>query len=256
MQKWLPDEFASGPSAAAAVVPGNAGVFESEKAINQTDKNDKQRLFQSESGFAGPETIMAHLSREERAQVFDLVEQDIRTEYGKREVEFRAQLDAELTECRRNFDDTLNTWSENLYQAMSSHLKDTSDAAARLAVQLAEKIVRKNISLDNEVLLRAIETALFKIDGTKAVTLNVSPEQAQWLESQPLVAEKLGIKQIISDRRIESGGCVVKTEKQEWDVTVAGQLKFLSEMVEEMISIADAPDLTGKEGTDAEPNLE
>jgi len=256
MQKWLPDEFSSDFAPAATLAQAGAGAFESEKSNQQTGQSDNQRLFLSESGFSGPEAIMAHLTREERAQVFELVEQDIKAEYEEREKELRAKLAADKEESHRNFEEALTVWSDKITQAMSNHMKETADAAARLAVQLAEKVVRKNVSLDNEVLLRAIETALFKIDTSKTLTLNINPAQAQWLETLPQVIEKFGIEQIVSDRRIEPGGCLIKTEKQEWDVTVSGQLNYLSELVEEMITTADAPDLTGEDGKDAEPVLE
>ena len=101
-----------------------------------------------------------------------------------------------------------------------------------------------------------IETALFKIDGTKSLCVSVNPLQAEWLETQDDVKKKLGITEVVSDRRIEAGGCLIKTENQEWDVTVNGQLKYLSDLVEEMITTADAPELSGEEGTDAETSLE
>jgi len=255
MQKWLPDEFSS-PSRTSVAANTDPSVFESDNSSSSSVQTENQRLFMSETGFSGPEAIMAHLTREERAQVFELVEQDIKAEYHERETELREQFQKDLASAENQFTETFNQWSENLHRAMAIHMKETADASARLAVQLAEKIVRRKIIMGNEILVKAIETALFKIDGTKSITVNINPEQAQWLESQDQLREKLGIEQIVSDRRIDPGGCLVKTEKQQWDVTIAGQLNYLSELVEEMITTADAPALAGEEGTDAEPILE
>ncbi len=255
MQKWLPDEFSSS-SRTSVAANTDPSVFESDNSRSDAIQTENQRLFMSESGFSGPDAIMAHLTREERAQVFELVEQDIKAEYQERETELREQFQKDLSSVENQFTETFNQWTENLHRAMAIHMKETADASARLAVQLAEKIVRQKIIMDNEILVKAIETALFKIDGTKSITVNINPEQAQWLESQDQLREKLGIEQIVSDRRIDPGGCLVKTEKQQWDVTIAGQLNYLSELVEEMITTADAPALAGEEGTDAEPILE
>lgn len=256
MQNWLPDEFMTSDATATAVFHGDTDVFEPENKSKDVLQNDIQRLFMSESGFSGPDAIMGHLTREERAQVFELVEQDIKTEYEEREIELRAKMAAELKEARIGFDETLTAWTGKLHKAMATHMKEVSDSSARLAIQVAEKIVRQKILVDKEILIRAIETTLYKMDGTKDVTINLNPSQAEWLESLPEMKEKLGINQIISDRRVEPGGCLIKTEKQEWDVTVAGQLNYLSELVEEMITTADEPGLTGEEGTDAEPSME
>lgn len=256
MQKWLPDDFASDFTTGTAVALEDPAVFKSDISDSHDIQDENQRLFKSESGFTGPEAIMGHLTREERAQLFELVEQDINAEYAIREKELVAKLDADLAQAGKNFDDAMAQWSGKLHQAMAMHMKETADASARLAVQLAEKIVRKNIELDNEILVRGIQTALFKIENTKSLTININPDQAAWLENLPEVMEKLGVQQINADRRIEAGGCLIKTEKQEWDVTVSGQLNYLSELVEEMITTADLPELTGEDGTDAEPILE
>jgi type III secretion protein L len=256
MQKWLPDSFASDVSAPAAVLQKDDGIFEADHSGSGMCDNEKQRLFRSESGFSGPEAIMAHLTREERTQVFELVEQDISRDFEAREKELRANFEKEMVEAKNSFNSALDSWTENLHQALVSHLKETADCTARLAIQLAEKIVRAKVETDPEILLRALETTLFKIDGTKQIVVNVNPEQVQWLESRQDLLAKLGITQIVADRRVEAGGCIVKTHKQEWDATIKGQLAYMEELVEEMLTTADEPDLSGKGGSDEDPQLD
>ncbi len=256
MQKWLPDDFGISESAVAAVVHPDDSIFESDVSAASSDVTENSRLFLSESGFSGPEAIMAHLTPEERAQVFELVEQDITKVYEERENDLRAKMDDDLKIIREGFDSALSAWSQDLHQAMATHMKETADASARMAVKIAEKIIRQKINLDHDILVRAMETALFKIDGDKNVIVNLNPLQAEWLETQAGVKEKLGIQQIVADRRIEAGGCVVKTEKQEWDATISSQLEYLSEIVEEMITTGDEPELSAEDGTDAEPSLD
>ncbi len=256
MQKWLPDDFASGNTATAAVVHPDGGAFESNSLESDIHQDEKNRLFLSESGFSGPEAIMTHLTREERAQVFELVEQDITKIYEEREVELRLSLEADQNKNRQDFDQAFNTWTENLQLSLASHLKETADASARLAIQLAGKIVRETIKLDDEVLIRAMEATLFKIEGTKTITVSLNPTQAEWLENQAGLKEKLGIGQIVSDRRVEAGGCLISTEKQEWDATIESQLNYLGELVEEMIATAKEPDLSGEDGKDATLGLD
>ncbi len=256
MQKWLPDSFESPGASATAVLHTDDSLFESNSDSIPSPKPEESRLFLSESGFSGPEAIMGHLTSEERTQVFDLVEQDVTAVFEERESELRAKLEAEISQARQDFDTALNSWSAQLNQAMSTHIKETADASARLAIQIAEKVVRKEIHLDQDILIRTLETTLFKIDNTKSLTVNLNPVQAQWLESQPQVMEKLGVEKIVADRRVEPGGCMIKTEKQEWDATIHGQLECLTELVEEMITTADEPDLTGEDGKDAKPGMD
>ncbi len=256
MQKWLPDAFQPEAGAAATVVHQDDGFFETDLKEAPQHSDENQRLFMSESGFAGPEAIMSHLTREERAQVFELVEQDITREYEVRETELRKKMQEDLDLAKGDFEETLASWTEELTQTLSAHLKETTDATARLTVKIAEKIIRKQTDIDTGVLLRALETTLFKLDGTKQVVISVNPKEAEWLESQPQVLKKLGITQVVADRRVAKGGCLVRTEKQEWDATIKGQLDFLTEMVEEMITTSDQPDLTGEGQPDADNPVE
>ena len=272
MQKWFPDafetegagseSFKSDSIATAKVIPGEDKSFQANQLhSNQLedladDQASNNRLFMSESGFSGPEAIMQHLTRDERAQVFELVEQDITKEYEVREQELGQKFASDLAKAEENFNASLKSFSENMLKAISAHLKETADASARLAIQLAEKIVRSHVNSDHEILVKALETTLFKIDGAKTVIINVNPEQVDYLNNKPELLARLGINQVVADRRIDMGGCLVKTEKMEWDATIKGQLEYLGELVEEMIATGDEPDLTGKGQSSDEPKLD
>ncbi len=251
MQNWLPDAFDASSSTATAVLQAEDTTFESAdfspvKDNNTEIEDNNTRLFMSESGFAGPETIMTHLTQSERAQVFELVEQDILRDYEQREIQLRAGFSKDLEKARSNFENSMELFSTNLHQAMGRHIKEIADMSARLSVQLAEKIVRSKVQTDHNILVKAIETTLFKVDGAKSIVVNVNPEQASYIESQSELLKRLGINQVVADRRIDLGGCVVRTEKSEWDATVKGQLEYLSELIEEMIATSDEPDLSGE----------
>ena len=114
MQKWLPDAFTSDLATATAVLHADDACFEAEESVSDELLDEKDRLFMSESGFSGPEAIMAHLTREERAQVFELVEQDLAKVYQDQEVELRAKLEADLNEARQGFETALASWSDQL----------------------------------------------------------------------------------------------------------------------------------------------
>ncbi len=254
MQKWLPDAFASEP--APAVLPREKSSFESDQSAAPDAQGNRSHLFVSESGLSAPDKIMNHLTPEERAQVFELVEQDIKRDYETREQELRQQFTADLDKNRLAFDEALAAYVENISRSVTANLKESADESARLAVQLAEKIIRQQVKIDHYTLVRAMETTHFKIEGAREVTVCVSPEEAGWLNGHPEVCERLGIHKVVADRRVDSGGCLVKTEKREWDATVKGQLDFLGELVEEMINTAAEPDLSVTGEADDEQGLD
>jgi flagellar biosynthesis/type III secretory pathway protein FliH len=262
MQKWLPDAFTPDAPVVASMVGKATLEFESGYSQNTnaldaaTDPSNGNRLFMSESGFSGPEAIMSHLTSDERAQVFELVEQDITRKFRKREEKLKEELVSDLDKARQDFQKTMDTWSENLENVLAAHLKKTADMSVRLAFHLAEKNVRTRVQCDQEILVRALETTLFKVDGDKKVIVNVNPDQVELLESQDKLKERLGIHQVVADRRVDAGGCLVRTEKMEWDATIKSQLEYLGELVEEMIATGDQPDLTGKGESPDDPGLD
>ena len=69
MQKWFPEPFDARPVATAP--PGAQERF---AALDDAQRDEGARLFRRESGFTDTKSLMASLTRDERAQVYELVE--------------------------------------------------------------------------------------------------------------------------------------------------------------------------------------
>ena len=113
-----------------------------------------------------------------------------------------------------------------------------SGACARLAVELAEKIVRSRVEGDPAIIARAVETALRCGDSGSQLTVTAAPEDAAWLEGEDELRERLGITRVVADRRISRGGCLVDDGQREWNATLEGQLETLAEVIDEWIVTA------------------
>ncbi len=83
---------------------------------------------------------------------------------------------------------------------------------------------------------RVIETTLYKITEDAPLTVRTCPVDAAWLSGRSALLERLHIGQIVADRRIDQGGCVIQSDGREWDATLTRQLDTLSEIVAEMIA--------------------
>jgi len=259
MQKWCPEPFddMAGPVAAVAGAVRDAEAsFTANREAPFGQGLDRSSLFMSESRFQEPENLMAHLPPEERAQVYDLVAQDLRREYEEREKEMALAQATEMENARQGFDAALDQWSGRITEAQARHCKAVSEAAARITLILAEKVIRSKVENDPAILMRGLETALFKLDERRGITVVVHPEEAGWLESRPEVLAKLGIEQVQADRRIDKGGCLVRTDTREWDATLKGQLSYLNDLVEEMVATQEHPDLNLEDDTDVDPGLD
>ena len=259
MQKWLPDAFTT-DSLVGAAVADDPGAFLAEHGTVRAEDLNPASRFRSEAGFADAQTLLNHLTRKERAELFDLVEQDVSAEYQEREDELRKQFAADLQEQQNTYLETLGTLAGQLEMALGQQIKETSEACARLAVQIAEKIVRSRVAVDGDVLFRALETIQYKLLDSGPLQLTVNPEDAELLRGKPEFLATLRVKDIQSDRRIAQGGCLVRAGKEEWDATIAKQLETLGEMVEEAIATAQETPLKhepeSEEEEPREPGLE
>ena len=240
MQKWLPDAFVT-DNAPLAKPAAASGVFEPVGTGEEPSPDSAVSRFRSESGFSDTQTFLKLLTRKERAQLFELVEQDVASEYETREKEMQAKLVIQTKSLEDTFQMGLANLATELESAVAEQLKEISAASARLAVQLAERIVRKTVTLDQEVLTRTLAATQHKLQDKSSLTVILNPEDAFWLEARPEMVKELKISKVQTDRRIERGGCVIKSDNQEWDATIARQIESFTEIIEEAIATSPEP---------------
>lgn len=103
-----------------------------------------------------------------------------------------------------------------------------------ISVEIARKIVKKEIEQNPEIVLETILDVLKTVsrDETK-ITLKVNPEQINFVkENIPSILTAAGLDvrtNIVADDTIEIGGCVVQTNNGIVDATIATQLDIIKE---------------------------
>lgn len=254
MQKWCPDAFTTSDPVVGGLAT-DSREFEGDLAPQVNPEDSVGSRFRSEAGFTDTQTLLAHLTRKERAQLFDLVEQDVSAEYEQREVELKTAYDTQIQDLQNQTQQQIENLGQRLDAALGEVLKEMAASTARLSLQLAEKIVRKTVEMDSSVLERALETTLYKLQDSIELSISLNPEDVSWLESQPKLMEELKIKKIQSDRRIDKGGCVIKSGAQEWDATVSRQMESLTELIEEAISVANQEQQSLLDGESHDPEM-
>lgn len=235
MQKWCPDAFENPTSVICGRVEDHR-AFQPEAAQGTALEDSAVSRFRSESGFTDTQTLLSHLTRKERAQLFELVEQDVSQDYEEREKQLKRDYEERLKKAEHHMQTSIEAISHQLQDALGTQLREMAGTSARLAVQLAEKVIRKTVTWDPEVLARALETTHFKLLENSQLQVSVHPEDEPWLKANETLRENLNITEIQPDRRIERGGCIIKSRSQEWDATIARQLETLTEIVEEAVA--------------------
>lgn len=107
------------------------------------------------------------------------------------------------------------------------------EAAAELALQIAEKVLGVAIELRPELLLEVTRGALRRLSEPVEATLLVNPEDAKRARAAlaELSAEHGAELTVREERRVERGGCLVRTRAGEVDARVGAQLERAGEIV-------------------------
>jgi len=110
-------------------------------------------------------------------------------------------------------------------------------AAVDLAFQIAEKVISTTIATDREAVLGVVSGALLRTTDRDHLVLEVNPGDFELVrDSAAELAARLGgisRMEVVSERRVEAGGCVVRTEAGEIDARVSSQLERVRQLLAE-----------------------
>lgn len=111
-----------------------------------------------------------------------------------------------------------------------------------LVGRVAEKVVCGQVALDGDVVRRTILKAFEQIPEPLAVTLEVNPEDYEYLEAlkKPLMAEIRGLKQLSlqADPSVSRGGCRIETRSGAIDATLEARLEAVRQC---LLDVAPRP---------------
>ena len=125
---------------------------------------------------------------------------------------------------------------ETLNQAVKERKKIVQDAEneiLRLALKVAEQIIRSEVSLHRDVCLNIVSEAISRISDREQIIVKVNREDAEYLKryKDRLASMMDGVKSfsIIEDAAIEPGGCVIETNLGFIDARIATKLRSIEE---------------------------
>ena len=117
------------------------------------------------------------------------------------------------------------------------YVAEAEAAAVDLAFQIAEKVIGTTIATDREAVLGVVSGALLRTTDRDHIVLEVNPGDFELVrDSAAGLAARLGgisRMEVVSERRVEAGGCVVRTEAGEIDARVSSQLERVRRLLAE-----------------------
>jgi len=116
-------------------------------------------------------------------------------------------------------------------------ISDVEPQMLKLTVQIVEKVIRHEVRTDPRVVERAVKACLRHVRDSNEVCVRVSPDELEQVKAlrEELLASAYGAKtlQVVADRRVSAGGCVVESDSAALDARVDSQLNRLQDKLME-----------------------
>ncbi len=128
---------------------------------------------------------------------------------------------------------------QELREAFEQRLAEIEEEMLSLIAAMAEKVIRRKLEADDEIVLAVVRETLEQAAGANQITVRISPSDEPLVrEAQQTLLAALGPVeelQIIADEQIFPGGCLVETERGKFDARIDTQLQLLSEEVDRLL---------------------
>ena len=109
----------------------------------------------------------------------------------------------------------LKSTSQALLQAREETLNQVPQEVIEMALAIAKKVVRANVQVNKEIVTNMVREALRRTTDKERVVIRINPKDMEEIKAHQGEYTSLvdGIKslEIVDDRRVSLGGCVVET---------------------------------------------
>ena len=152
---------------------------------------------------------------------------------GQRKAEdmLRSEMAGRLQSERERIDKLLTSTSEQLTELYRS----SEDAIVKFAFGIAERVIRKEVSIDRTMVLGQINEGLRRVLGVETVKVHVHPGDLQLVREQKSIIQASGdsIREMIieGDASLEPGDCVIESEMGNIDARISTQLKQIENVL-------------------------
>lgn len=122
---------------------------------------------------------------------------------------------------------------EELSHIQKQIRRDTEKEVVELALVVAERIVRQELSSNRQAIVGVVREALQKVEHQQAVVIKINPAEIQFLDPSQLsftdtAGQTNNIRiRIEADETITRGGCFIETESGDVDARIETQIDII-----------------------------
>jgi flagellar assembly protein FliH len=135
-----------------------------------------------------------------------------------------AQVSLRVAEMREQLTKTIDQIS-----ALSGKITTRAETSlVELALQIAKKIVGREITLDREIAFTHVKTSLSKLHDRSIAEVRLNPEDLAFVQSAREKLEFRGSLELVEDPSISLGGCLIHTETGDIDARIESQFNEIA----------------------------
>ncbi len=157
--------------------------------------------------------------------------------YKAGEADAHQQLQADYQQQVDELRQAVNTFLQQLHAEFEAYLRLVEQEMLALTLEIARKIVRDELRQHPEHVLGVIRDTLRRVQGFGQVRVRVNPldlELARQNRAHLMaVIDSLDGLEIVEDRRVEPGGCIVETPQGIYDARIGTQFEEIERAIED-----------------------
>lgn len=118
----------------------------------------------------------------------------------------------------------------------SAIVERAEQRAVELALAIADKILAVSLDVRPELVLELVTGVLRSASTSDRLLVEINPDDYDLIVSAAGNVPALGRAEIVAERRVERGGCIVRTDEGEIDGRIAEQLARASEALRSAVT--------------------
>jgi flagellar assembly protein FliH len=171
-------------------------------------------------------------AREEAARILAQAEKDKETiEFAAREKGLQFAQNSIDTEVSAQVNQMRTEFTETIEKIAGLQAEITAGAEIQLvelALEIAKKLVLREISIDREIALTLVKVSLKRLNSRATAKVLLNPDDFAFVGSHREKLDFHGSLEIIEDRSISVGGCLIQTETGDIDARIESQFDEIS----------------------------
>lgn len=187
-----------------------------------------------------PDALLNEIGEVDAQDVVTLAKQQVEIIIRTAQAEARALLDTAYTDGYDAGVRAAAAAGDGLLKTLEQAIADESEERANLVrsieeqalmlcVDTAEKVIRHEVRTDMGIVARVLKLCLRRVRDRDEVTVRVSPKEVDAIRAMrdELLGSAEGLRgvNIVDDRRVSAGGCIVESPSGDFDARIETQIE-------------------------------